>query len=446
MTNLNFKFPTIGPLIARHAEDASFYWTQLDRACDVPDLHFARFIHFQRQLQFHNDGLQVAGTCGWTHSFSALSRWKKAGETYVCTRLALHSPDDALLESVMKLVRERPDELLRGVISGVASSDEEGATAVIKKWSSNESDPFEQVVALRTATIKGGQALSALRSSIESYLSSPSPHVRAAACRAASSADSVFDKSRLQIAATDVDLAVRAEAVIGLARFDRSQSALEILREAVISQAQHESHSKRAPMFVSRRLRRWVLKLSYLLHPGSSGATTLLDLLPKRVALHFILCHGDPSFLPFVVEQMACPINGGFANWIYRALTGIVAMGESSVATDGSVGNPSQYIPAKARPSDLQLMLSKGNIATASSDVSALPFMLGGHRVLLGKTLDLAHAIDILADGPQAVRIMAAEAVNQTRFSLRFNACAEEREQQDSLISLRKLLEEELLA
>lgn len=69
----------VQPLVRRHAEDAAFYWTQLDGASQATGLNAQRLIHFQRLLEAHLEGLRVAGIDGMPLTQEALVRWRKPG-------------------------------------------------------------------------------------------------------------------------------------------------------------------------------------------------------------------------------------------------------------------------------------------------------------------------------------------------------------------------------
>lgn len=55
----------IDATVLRHAEDAAFYWSQLDWTLRSPELGFPRLEHFNKLLQAHLDGLNIAGPTGW---------------------------------------------------------------------------------------------------------------------------------------------------------------------------------------------------------------------------------------------------------------------------------------------------------------------------------------------------------------------------------------------
>ncbi|MDQ1835553.1 hypothetical protein RBA09_33075, partial [Massilia sp. CCM 9029] len=225
MDSSTFQFPVIAPLIARHAEDAAFYWSQLDRAGFSPQFGFERLQHFNRLQDAHLEGLKVAGPNGWAPALRALERWRKSGEAFVCALLAMHSGDHTRLDTVLAVVRQRPDELLRGLVSAMAWAGDQ-SDEVIRLWSDPKADPVAQVAALRAAALRGPAAVVHLASPLATCFSSPTLHVRAAACRAAGVAENAAIAPSLIAALEDVELAVRAEAAIALATMGHDEHAL----------------------------------------------------------------------------------------------------------------------------------------------------------------------------------------------------------------------------
>ena len=56
-------------------------------------LTLADLAHFDRLLQAHLDGIEVAREVGWALALPALQRWRGPGEAFVCTWLVLkHQP------------------------------------------------------------------------------------------------------------------------------------------------------------------------------------------------------------------------------------------------------------------------------------------------------------------------------------------------------------------
>ena len=441
MDSTNFEFPVIAPLVARHAEDAAFYWSQMERACNSPQFGFEKLQHFNRLQDAHLHGLTVAGPGAWPPALHALERWRKAGEAFVCARLAMHTVDHARLDTILAIVRRHPGELLRGLVSALAWGSDQ-SDGVIRAWSNPEADPVAQVAALRAAAVRGAAAMAHLASPLATYFASSSPHVRAAACRAATVANHAGIASTLTGALNDAELAVRAEAAIALATLGEKDVALLALQACVLLQADLQTSATGWYQLQSaRRLHRWTMKLALLTTPGAASAQDLLALLPPRSALTFALGHGDLVHLPFVVEQTANPEIDRYAGWVWQTLTGIdlTAAGWTIPDPAPSPQYAHQAITQARRDADNRF--SRPLHAAVRAHAASNPFVaLHGKRALCGQELDLKHALKLIECAPQAVRFIAAHRLSGT--GVRMNVRAPAAEQRNAMNILHSILDE----
>ncbi|MFB9242200.1 hypothetical protein IV454_10480 [Massilia antarctica] len=437
MSNSYFQFPVIGPLVTRHAEDAAFYWSQLDRTAASPQVGFEKLQHFNRLQDAHLAGLRIAGASGWLPALHALERWRKAGEAFVCTLLAMAPVNHARLDNILAVVRQRPDELLRGLVSALVwvgdQSDE-----VIRIWSGPKADPVAQVAALRAVAVRGPAALAHLASPLATYFSSSTPYVRAAACRAAGAGDKSGIASLLIAALEDVDLAVRAEAAISLATSGEYEHVLSVLKACVLLQAGlYAAATGWYRMQSARRLHRWTTKLALLTPPGASSAHDLLALLPARSGLTFAMAHGDLIHLPFVVEQMANPEVDRYAGWIWETLTGmdLATVGWTMPALAPSTQDTSEATPQTRLDADNGL--ARPLHAAVHAHLASGPYVqFYGKRVLFGRELDLKHALDLLESAPQPVRSLAVQGLSGVESTVRINVRAPAQEQRSAMNAL----------
>ncbi|MDQ1833208.1 MULTISPECIES: HEAT repeat domain-containing protein [Massilia] len=441
MSNSNFHFPVIGPLVTRHAEDAAFYWSQLDRAAASPQVGFDKLQHFNRLQDAHLDGLRAAGASGWLPALHALERWRKAGEAFVCTLLAMRPVNRARLDSILTVVRQRPDELLRGLVSALAWMGDQ-SDEVIQIWSGPKADPVAQVAALRAVAVRGPAAVAHLASPLAAYFSSSTPHVRAAACRAAGVGDKSGIAPLLIAALEDSDLAVRAEAAISLAASGEYENALSVLKACVLLQAGlYASATGWYRMQSARRLHRWTMKLAILTAPGTSSAHDLLALLPARSGLTFAMAHGDLIHLPFVVEHMANPEVDRYAGWIWETLTGmdLAAAGWTIPEPAPSTQDSNQVITQTRLDADNGLARPL-HAAVRAYTASSPFFLLHGKRVLCGQELALEHALNLLESASQPVRSLAAHSLDGDGFLVRMNVCAPASAQRSAMNALYHML------
>ncbi|WP_198420869.1 hypothetical protein [Massilia atriviolacea] len=410
-------FPIIAPLVRRHAEDAAFYWSQHDGSASSPHLTLAELGRFSAMLAAHLEGLAVAGSDGWAQALAALERWKKPGEAFVCTCLALQAGNAAQLDELMAHVRARPDELLRGVISAFGWVPHAQAAAIIYAWSAPTSDPIRQAVALRASALLGAAATPSLAQPLALFLDSPDEHVRAAACRvaaAASAGDSLHDAA-LRAGLQDPSLAVRAEAAIALggrpplrANDDAEDAmvAAEALWQCVIVQVKlHNAATGWYRKQALRRLQRWVQLLARLIPIGNPNLAALINFMPARVALRFIAYHGDSAHLPYVIAQMRDPATARYAGWVWQTITGVGLRASALVLPEPHAGSDTPELGDARQDADLGLPVPDADAIAGHSSVR----LAEGQQYLQGQVLNPVRALSLLKHAVQAERGIAAQ-------------------------------------
>lgn len=404
----------ISPLIARHAEDAAFYWSLLDSAENSVQLGLARYTHFNQLLKAHLEGLQVAGPEGQYAALAALKRWKGAAETFIVTWLLAQTHDTAAMTEHFAQLSKHADTLLRGVISALAWAPRSNALRWLRRLAAEGASEVAQVAALRTAALIGHKAADDLPLPLTQYLASPHAFVRAAACRAACSG--IIDSHLLTAIRTvlgDVDMAVRAEAAIALARCGAPESAASVLWQCVAAQA--DAYSQKSGWYrqqAARRLLRWVRYLAAITPLGHADIPQLLRWLPSRISLTFVLHHGDCAYLLYVIECMRDSNEMRFAGWVWQTLTGLDLTANGWVLPEPDVDDESDAITEARLDADQGLPLP--DVAAIQAAQAALGNKLPvGVRCLLGQELTPLHAVTLLESAPQALRGIAAQALMQ---------------------------------
>jgi hypothetical protein len=418
---------TIEPLVRRHAEDAAFYWQYIDTSRSSVHLSWQKFEHFDRMLDAHLEGLQVAGSVGLSTTLAALDRWKKAGEAFAGSWVAMQAGDVAGLAQVMSIVRAQPDTLLRGVASALARLPLPRALDILRQWSSEPSDPVATVAVLRAVALIGSPALPALSLPLAHWLAHPVPFVRAAACRAAAATGSaapwqhepMASQARDTAAALvqalgDSDHAVRAEAAIALGNLTAHRSqALAVLWRCVVAQA---AHAQQATGWfrqqANRRLDRWLRHLACLVpmrHPDVQG---LYAFLPSRAGLCFALHHGDPAHLHYVTSRIAHPDDARYAGWVWQTLTGVDLVAHDLVAQGQEVPETDLSGPVTAGRLDADSGLPLPDLLAVQNTQRALRFEANANlRLLCGRPATDAWLMELLQHATQPVRAIAAHAL-----------------------------------
>lgn len=421
--------PLIPGLVRRHADDAAFYWQQLDGAPHSVLLGALNVAEFQSLLLAHLEGLQAAGEPGAVEARQSLVRWRKPGEAFAAMSAALALPNDAgqqaeALTAVLRVVGQVPDLLLRGAISALAWAPAGQAEPWLAQALQSD-NPVPHIAALRACALRGRQV-----SQWPVHAGHASPFVRAAACRCAA-AEHLPD---LQSLAADADLAVRAEAVLAwcrlvpLAERDTTIAATlsshlwRCVREQVDRVAMATGWDR---LQAQRRLDRWLHQLAWLAPLGHPGIGLLLQQLPTRLALNFALHHGDAEQLPFVLQCMQHGDHARWAGWVWQCLTGVdlrrsqLTLPDPPVDLDG---------PLTAAQSDADHGLPLPDAAAVAAHPASRLRLAAGERLLMGQPVH-AHALrDVLApeaNRPQALRHVAACALAQLHPRYRLNLRAD---------------------
>ncbi|MET2526214.1 HEAT repeat domain-containing protein [Ralstonia pseudosolanacearum] len=423
----------ISPLVGRHAADAAFYWLQLDQSVASFQLTPARYQLFNSRLDAHLEGLAIAGAEGVRPAFAALERWKKPGEAFVCTWLVAQHPDEEVVATLAAYLENQPDVLLRGAISALAWLPQTAAHALIERWGQPQASAVLQVVALRATAVLAPDAAKALPAPLSEYIASPSPHVRAAACRALGKQAPEFAAPLLRAALQDDEMTVRAEAAIALSGMPEPGEAGAVLWHCVAAQAVvHGEATGWYRMQATRRLNRWTRYLAWLAPLGHADLPALFDHLPPRVGLTFALYHGDSAHLGRVLAALADPETARYAGWIWQSLTGV------DLEAAGLTLPEPEMEPTRGPITDAQLDADNGlPLPNASAIARYAVVLTPGTRSLLGCELTVAEAIRLLQVAPQAIRSVAALSLRTTLPRLAPNVRASTRVQQAQLSALQ---------
>ncbi len=398
------------PLVQRHVQDAAFYWQQLDTAPQEPGLRAERLQHFARLLAAHLEGLTVAGSAAWPEALAALQRWRKPGEAFAASHVALNLADAEAQAALLAQVARHPDLLLRGLIGGLMAAppgpvQRFNEAAWVLMGSDAKPDQVQLVAALRSCALRGTEVPPTVMAAV---LTHTTPAVRAAACRASKGAASLL--SLLQ----DGDLCVRAEAAIALG--PQSTAAVNVLLQAVLAQAQV---CKQATGWTrtqaQRRLARWLRHLAWLMNPTEQQheVASLLGQLPLREALRFTLFLGDPAHLGFVLKALDDEEQARWAGFVWQSLTGVDLTEQGLTSPEPPVDLDAGLTRAR-QDGDQGLPLPDAQ-AVRAHPVNATLALRAGHRVLLGQDLTparLATLLRIESNQPQLLRAVAAQAWN----------------------------------
>jgi len=321
---------TITPIVRRHVSDAAFYWQQLDTSAHSPLINFDRWQHFCHILNAHLEGVLVAGKKGLDICLTDLERWSGSGEAFTTAYSAFHHDSEEVMQQLLTITKDKPHEVMRGIISALAWLDANRRKAYIETWITRDDEPVLQVIALRNLAICGDFDETFLRHFDSVELSGLDVNVKAALCRVISTQLrmqgqlSELHRRFISEALNDPALNVRAEAAIAVSSLGIEFNAAQSLEQTIdLRNQQIQCLDDSDHELAERQLIRWLRHFAIISRPTTLDLNQLIHLLSPRTALQFVLLHGDVNVLPWVVNQMNKPETQRLAGWVWQTMTGL---------------------------------------------------------------------------------------------------------------------------
>jgi uncharacterized protein (TIGR02270 family) len=384
--------PAIDNVLSVHAEDTAFLWLTRDNAVRAPHYLLKDIVKLDDRVEAHIDGLRVAGDSGWEVAL-AQSKRPESGEYFAAMVLALESGRRERIATVLEgAAGEGP---LRGVVAALGWVDWEIAKPAVGGLIGTE-DPIRRRMAIAACAIS--------RMDPGLHLSAGLKHadagLRARACRAVGELgrkDLCSEMAPL-LAAEDENLRFWAAwsatllgdplgfaplwKFVGASGWERTNVALSVvLRSLPPAQAQD-----------------WLRMLGR-------------DPAQRRAAIAGIGVYGDPTYVPWLIQQMADMKVTRIAGEAFSTITGAdlayidldrrppegVETGPNDDPADPDVGmDPDNWLPWPDP--------ERVGKWWAAQKGSYTP----GTRYLLGKPIAPKWLADVLRNGRQRQRAAAA--------------------------------------
>ncbi|QDQ27523.1 hypothetical protein FNU76_14800 [Chitinimonas arctica] len=298
------------PLVARHAEDAAFYWAH-GREATFSSQHTPQSRRrFRHLLDANLEGLRVAqresasqdgiSGAGWQAVWARVQQWQTADEAFVAGVLALEaatakSPRLTMLEALEQLACEQfgqdaERDIAQGLGHAATELDAAGLKWLVPRWLASEQPIFRR--AALAAGVSGGLLSD---EDLQSYLVDAHPLVRARALRAVGELgrNTLVDMLPGAIdLARETDAVCRYWAAISLCLLGRNEGIATLGRWT--SENPTGALTQHALAVLAQRLPREILRksLSAALHLPSH----------QRSALNAIRYSGDLGWLPVLLD------------------------------------------------------------------------------------------------------------------------------------------------
>lgn len=397
----------IPPLISRHAQDAAWYWTQMQSEQASPLLDAERLAHFQRLLVAHLDGLRAAGTLGRELADEELERWNQPPEAFVCWVLALESGDERRTAALWAALERAPD-MYQSLVGALEWMQPAPARSWIERQLAFPANPAALAAAVEACAMRREAcALNPIP-----LFRHESALVRTAVCRLAGNGRMRPLVPALLQAMKDPERQVREAAALALLVVETTPAVMQVLREAVLyhNELFEQAEGRRALHAEQRAqlLARWFGHALSLHAPEE--AQSLLESLPPYLRLLSLAHYGDPALipdlLPFLVPD--CPYNRR-ALWALSCITGCDPNEEGLCQPDPV--SETSAVPWPEYPgsdADAGLPEPAPDRVTAWWAAHAAAYEMGTPYVNGWRMTDPQQRRDVLLHCPQAQRFAAA--------------------------------------
>lgn len=291
------------PLLARHASDAAWHYTQLDadRASALVDVD--RLRHYQRVLVAHLDGLRFGGEASVKIALEQLQRWKGRGELFVCWHVAhdLHHP--ALAKAAWSFLVAHPQpHFVDAAATALLWLRPEAAGAAMEQLIASNTP-----LALQVILNARGLRRELLEYDILPLLQHASTGVRAEVCRYAGRLRRFEMLPHLHKALSDEQADVREQAAVAVFLCNEAHTALPELYAAVQRYAAlAEGGEGAAAIRAENRAQHLARLLGHAL-PFPCHASMIEELskeLPPYLFLLMLAHHGDPAYIDLLISFM----------------------------------------------------------------------------------------------------------------------------------------------
>ena len=382
----------IAEIVSQHAEEAAFLWLLRSNAVSAPHYALKDLAKLDSRIEAHLDGLRVAGEPGWELCKAALGN-EENGEVFAASTMAFESGVESRIQAVLDVVQKKP-ELSTGLISALGWIPYEQVAPHIDQLLRSES-PIIQRVGLAAKAVHRkdpGSILQAMLASSDAPL-----RTRALKTGGELGLRNLASLVNSPLTADDPTLrwwAVWSSALLG------DGVAIPVLQKIA---TQKGPYALKAATMAVRRMsvdasHRWIKVLAE--NPEAI-----------RVALCAAGALGDPTSIPWLIEQMTAPALARVAGESFTMITG-VDLAYDDLDTDkpeGFEAGPTEDPEDEnvEMDQDEDLPWPNPELIKKWWFTHRLEFS-NGTRYLLGKPMAIDSLNHVLCVGKQRQRIAAA--------------------------------------
>ena len=294
----------ITEIVSQHVEEAAFLWLLRSNAVRQPHYALKDLVKLDDRVEAHLDGLRVAGEPGWELCKAALGN-EEAGEVFAASVMAFGSGIEARIQAVLDVVMAKP-ELARGMVSALGWCTIEQALPQTQWFLSSQVHLHRQIGFAGCAVHRVDP-----KHALTQAVTSRNLVLRARALKAVGELGrkDLLKAVKENLGAEDGQVrywAAWSGALLG------EPAAVSVLRQFVES-----GHPRREQACAMALQRMSVQEGQTWLKSLANDPGTL------RLAVQAAGVIGDPTNIPWLVQQMANPIIARVAGESFSFITGI---------------------------------------------------------------------------------------------------------------------------
>jgi len=383
----------IEDLVSQYAEDTAFLWLRRKLAVEAANYTLSDLAEFDERLAAHIEGLHVSGVSGWHHCEEGLQR-QGPGEAFAAAVLALETCDSRRIDTVLTAVENAP-QAVPGLTSAFGWVNPTALKATVSGLL-RSSSPLHRYLGLAACGMhRVDPGLVSGR-----RLEDPNPLARARALRSVGELGSVELREACLLALTDRDpecqfwagwsavvLGDRGEALASLSRNRLKPGSFEprATRLTIQAMSLSSTHEWLKRSATDRKKLRWLIQ-------GSGIA-------------------GDAAYGPWLIDRMRDGETSRLAGEAFCLMTGVDL---AKASLEGKKPQGFQSGPTD-NPDDENVDMDPDN-GLPWPDVEKVEKWWSanahrfhkGTRYFMGAPVTREHCIDVLKNGYQRQRILAA--------------------------------------
>jgi uncharacterized protein (TIGR02270 family) len=387
--------PKIIPeIVTQQAEEAAFLWLLRDAAVGQPHYALADVAKLDGRVEAHLDGLRISGDEGYAILKKQLQDHTEAGEIFAAAVLAFESGKDDRIQEVFKL-GTKSVQVSRGLVSAIGWLPYERAEKIIQRLLAAEAPALRRVGIAGSAVHRQHP-----RRELESALSHADPFLKSRALRAVG-----------ELALVDVLPAVRKNI-----KSDQPDCRFWAAWSAAVLSADSDAISVLQAIAESAsRYRMRALQVSMRRLPLSAALTWQKGLAqqPNKARLTVVAVGviGDPTNVPWLIEQMRIPVLARVAGEALSMITNVHISYDNleGEKPEGFESGPTENPQDDNVTTDEDSFLAwpKAEAVQKWWNAKQKHFAMGT-RYLAGKPINDQSLFEVLCQGRQRQRAAAA--------------------------------------